>query len=61
MPDKIYHIYLRGHCIYHCLKEEEFEKTWSVLNRLAEFLSNTSELSYEELSVNKEISLNSSH
>jgi len=61
MPDKIYHIYLRGQCIYHCLKEEEFKQTWSILNRLAEFLSNTSELSYEELSVNKEVYLNSSH
>jgi len=61
MTDKIYHIYLREKCIYHCLDPDEFEKTWSVLNRLAEFISNTSDLSYEELSVNKEMSLNSSH
>jgi hypothetical protein len=61
MPDKIYHIYARGHCIYHSLKEEEFKTTWIALNRLADLLSNSSELSYEELTTNREVSLNSSH
>jgi hypothetical protein len=59
--EKIYHIYARGHCIYHSLKEEEFKTTWIALNRLAELVSNKSDLSYEELLVNKEIILNSSH
>ena len=61
MPEKIYHIYARGKCIYHSLKEEEFKTTWTALSRLAELLSNSSEISYEELSVNKEVSLNSSY
>jgi hypothetical protein len=61
MPEKIYHIYARGHCIYHSLKEEEFTTTWTALNRLAELLSSPSELSYEELFINKEVVLNSSH
>ena len=61
MPEKIYHVYARGHCIYHSLKEEEFKITWIALNRLAELLSNTSDLSYEELLINKEVILNSSH
>jgi hypothetical protein len=61
MSEKIYHIYARGHCIYHSLKEEEFKTTWTALNRLADLLSDSSELSYEELVVNKEIALNSSH
>jgi hypothetical protein len=61
MQEKIYHIYARGQCIYHSLKEEEFKTTWTALNRLADLLSNSSELSYEELFVNKEVALNSSH
>jgi hypothetical protein len=61
MSEKIYHIYARGQCIYHSLKEEEFKTTWTALSRLADLLSNSSELSYEELAVNKEVSLNSSH
>lgn len=61
MKHKIYHIYARGECIYHSLKEEEFKTTWIALNRLADLLSDSSELSYEELIVNKELSLNSSY
>lgn len=61
MSEKIYHIYARGQCIYHSLKEEEFKTTWVALNRLADLLSSSSELSYEELMSNKEIALNSSY
>ena len=61
MPEKIYHIYARGQCIYHSLKEEEFQITWIALNRLADLLSNSSELSYEELILSREVVLNSSY
>jgi hypothetical protein len=61
MTEKIYHIYARGQCIYHSLKEEEFKTTWIALSRLADLLANSSELSYEELIINKELSLNSSY
>jgi hypothetical protein len=61
MPEKIYHIYARGQCIYHSIKEEEFQTTWIALNRLADLLSNSSELSYEELTLSREVVLNSSH
>lgn len=59
--EKKYHIYARNTCIYHSLKEEEFETTWKELNRLADFLSSDVPLSYEEVIFNKELSLNSSH
>ena len=60
--EKIYHIYAKGQCVYHSLKEEEFKTTWIALNRLADLLTgNSEELSYEELLINKEVSLNSSH
>ena len=61
MCEKIYHIYAQDKCIYHSLKEEEFNTTWIALNRLADLLSVSTELSYEELIVNKEIILNSSY
>jgi hypothetical protein len=53
MSHKIYHIYARGQCIYHSLKEEEFTTTWVALNRLSDLLSNTKELSYEEVTLDK--------
>jgi hypothetical protein len=59
--EKIYHIYARGTCIYHSLQEDEFKITWIALNRLADLLSDQSELSYEELVLSKEIILNSSY
>ena len=61
MPHKIYHIYARGQCIYHSLKEEDFTATWVALNRLSDLLSNTKELSYEEVTLDKELILSSSH
>jgi hypothetical protein len=59
--EKIYHIYARGECIYHSLKEEEFDTTWTALNRLAELLTESAELSYEELFIDKRVLLESSH
>jgi hypothetical protein len=61
MSQTIYHIYAQGKCIYHSLKEEEFNTIWTELNRLAQLLSNSSELSYEKLIVDKELILSSSH
>jgi hypothetical protein len=61
MSQTIYHIYARGQCIYHSLKEEEFETIWIALNRLSDLLSHSTDLSYEELTVDKELILSSSH
>jgi hypothetical protein len=61
---KIYHIYLKGKCVYHSLPEEEFQKNWDTLKYLTELLGGNYEvadLSYEELVVNKKIVLESSH
>ena len=58
--EKIYHIYLKDQCILHSLKEEEFNKTWNVLKNLMCVLGE-SDLSYEELSINNEVVLNSSY
>jgi hypothetical protein len=59
--EKIYHIYARGHCIYHSLKEEEFKVTWTALSRLADLVAMKNDISYEELTIDKTISANASY
>lgn len=62
--EKIYHIYAKDKCLFHSVKEEEFETTWRTLNNMVGIMKtdyNAEDLSYEELFVNKEVVLNSSH
>ena len=62
--EKIYHIYAKEKCIYHSLKEEEFKSTWENLKGMVGIMKtdySVDDLSYEELFINKEIILNSSH
>ncbi len=62
--EKIYHIYAKNHCLVHSIKEEEFKSIWSTVKNLVTILNsdyNESDLSYEELIINKEISLDSSY
>jgi hypothetical protein len=62
--EKIYHIYAKNQCLFHSLKEEEFNTTWITLKNMIDVMNtdyNVNDLSYEELIINKEISLNSSY
>jgi hypothetical protein len=62
--EKVYHIYARNECLYHSLKEEDFQATWNALNNMVGLMKtdySVEDLSYEELVVNKETILNSSH
>lgn len=62
--EKIYHIYAKDKCLYHSLKEEEFQITWKSLNNIVGIIRteyNEDDLSYEELETNKESVLNSSY
>jgi hypothetical protein len=62
--EKIYHIYAKDKCLFHSLKEEEFNRTWNTLNNMVGLMKtdyNAEDLSYEELMINKEVSLNSSY
>jgi len=64
MTEKVYHIYAKGECIYHSLSEEKFTETWEMLHKMVELIDvkfSKDDLSYEQLSVNKEMVLNSSH
>jgi len=62
--EKVYHIYAKDRCLFHSMKEEEFQTTWKTLNNMVGLMKTdytTDDLSYEELLVNREITLNSSH
>jgi hypothetical protein len=62
--EKIYHIYAKDRCLFHSIKEEEFQTTWNTLNNMVGIMKTDyviEDLSYEDLLINKEVSLNSSH
>jgi hypothetical protein len=62
--EKIYHIYAKDRCLLHSIKEEDFQTTWNTLNNMIGLMKtdySVEDLSYEELYVNKETILNSSH
>lgn len=62
--EKVYHIYAKNRCLFHSMKEEDFHTTWNTLNNMVGLMKtdySVEDLSYEELVVNKEIILNSSH
>jgi uncharacterized protein YpmS len=62
--EKVYHIYAKDKCLFHSIKEDDFETTWNTLNNMVGIMKtdyNVEDLSYEELIMNKDIVLNSSH
>ena len=62
--EKMFHIYAKDRCIFHSLKEDDFNRTWEQLNNMVGLMKtdySTDDLSYEELLINKEVVLNSSH
>jgi len=62
--EKIYHIYAKDRCLFHSVKEEEFQTTWSTLNNMVGIMKtdySIEDLSYEELLINKEAMLHSSY
>ncbi|NBX72618.1 hypothetical protein EBQ91_06900 [bacterium] len=62
--EKIYHIYAGDRCLFHSIKEEEFNTTWSTLKIMVGLMKTDytiEDLSYEELTFNKDLALHSSH
>jgi hypothetical protein len=54
----------KNKCLLHSVKEEEFNITWNTLNNMIGLMKTdytTKDLSYEELTINKEEIQNSSH
>ena len=51
---KVYHIYAKDKCLYHCVDEEEFKNTWESLKGMVGLMKTDytlDDLSYEELTV----------
>ena len=62
--EKIFHIYLKDHCIIHSVKEDQFESTWNGIRGMVGLMKTDyveSDLSYEELFMNKEFSKEASY
>jgi hypothetical protein len=62
--EKVYHIYAKNRCLFHSIKEEDFQTTWNTLNNMVGLMKtdySVEDLTYEELYVSKETILNSSH
>jgi hypothetical protein len=56
--EKIYHIYAKNTCLFHCIKEEEFRSTWETLKKIVELVHTdykVGDLSYEELTVSRDL------
>jgi hypothetical protein len=62
--EKIYHIYAKERCLFHSLKEEEFEITWNTLKNMVGLMKTdytVEDLTFVELTSNKNLNLESSH
>jgi hypothetical protein len=63
--EKIFHIYARDKCVYHSLSQTEFNTIWKMMNNLIDVLDTKElkkeDLTYEEVVMDKELSLSSSH
>jgi hypothetical protein len=62
--EKIYHIYAKNKCLFHSIKEEEFHTIWNTVKGMVGIIKTDyklQDLSYEELHLDQETLLNSSH
>ena len=62
--NKIYHIYAKDKCLFHSVNEDEFETIWKTLHNMVGVMKtdySQSDLSFEELIVNKDAISNSSY
>ena len=62
--EKLFHIYAKDRCLFHSIKEEDFNVTWNTLKGMVGLMQTDytlEDLSYEEVTVNKEAQNNSSY
>lgn len=61
--DKIYHVYIKGRCVYNCLNCEQFKTIWENLNNMVGIIHTDytkDDLSFEELNINPTVARTSS-
>jgi len=52
LNESVYHIYAKDRCLYNCLKQEEFEEKWEMLNIMVGLMKtdyDADDLTYEKL------------
>jgi len=62
--EKLFHIYAKDRCLFHSIKEEDFNVTWNTLKGMVGLMQTDytlEDLSYEEVTVNREAQSNSSY
>ena len=62
--EKVFHIYAKDRCLFHSIKEEDFNVTWNTLKGMVGLMQTDytlEDLSYEEVTVNREAQNNSSY
>ena len=62
--EKLFHIYAKDRCLFHSINEEDFNVTWNTLKGMVGLMQTDytlEDLSYEEVTVNKEAQNNSSY
>ena len=62
--EKLFHIYAKDRCLFHSIKEEDFKVTWNTLKGMVGLMQTDytlEDLSYEEVTVNREAQNNSSY
>jgi hypothetical protein len=62
--ERIYHIYAKDKCLFHSVKEDEFNTTWDTLRNMVGLMKtdySVDDLSYEELTINKVLVRESSY
>ena len=62
--EKVFHIYAKDRCLFHSIKEEDFNVTWNTLKGMVGLMQTDytlEDLSYEAVTVNKEAQNNSSY
>ena len=62
--EKLFNIYEKDRCLFHSIKEEDFNVTWNTLKGMVGLMQTDytlEDLSYEEVTVNREAQNNSSY
>ena len=58
LNEPVYHIYAKDRCLYNCLRQDEFEEKWEMLNIMVGLMKtdyNERDLSYEKLAADKKV------
>ena len=62
--EKIYHIYAGNQCLFPNIKEEEFSVTWNTVKGIVGLMQTDyteEDLSYEEVTINRQMILEASY